>query len=349
MRSGWFIVPWVLAALLVVVGCDRAGSARSAGSTRSVQSVGGDGPIRVTLSVDPTAITTAGRSVVRLEARLAPGLSVKEIDLSKSLPEGLSVVDSRFDARLAEGGSSLVVREWVVEPFLAGEYAVGPITVEATEKDANKEASGGSRAAPEPVRTEAVKIAVASVLKAGEEEMAAAKPVVDPPYETPVWVWWSLGGLAVLLAGTAWFIAARRRRAARGPEPVFAPAHEVALRRMSELMSRKLVEAGRFKEFYEEASLILRRYIEDRFGLHAPERTTEEFLAETRSSSALMEEDVRVLRRFLGHCDLVKFAAVIPSTPEAEGVAATVREFVERTRDVEKVVRIDVPSGGVGA
>jgi hypothetical protein len=110
---------------------------------------------------------------------------------------------------------------------------------------------------------------------------------------------------------------------------------------MAMLLSRRLVEAGRFKEFYDDASLILRRYIEDRFGLHAPERTTEEFLNETRASAVLMDEDVRILRKFLSHCDMVKFAAVIPSTPEAEGVAATVREFVDRTKDAERVVQVE--------
>ena len=37
---------------------------------------------------------------------------------------------------------------------------------------------------------------------------------------------------------------------------------------------------GRIKEFYERISNILRHYIEHRFDLHAPERTTEEFLYE---------------------------------------------------------------------
>jgi hypothetical protein len=122
---------------------------------------------------------------------------------------------------------------------------------------------------------------------------------------------------------------------------VFIPAHELAMQRLAALMFRRLVEAGRFKEFYDEASLILRCYIEDRFGLHAPERTTEEFLEETRSSSALMDDDVRVLRKFLSHCDMVKFAAVIPSTPEAEGIAATAREFIDRTKNAERVVQVE--------
>ncbi len=334
-----------LAVAMGIAGCDRAPSDSQSSRTESVQTLGKDGPIRATLRVSPTAITTAERIAVRLEVRLASGVELGDVDLAKSLPEGLSVVDVKSDRRAAEGGAMIVVREWSVEPFLAGEYEIGTIKVEGEQKGKASDPASRRAGTGPPMQTAPVKVVVSSVLKAGEEELAEAKPIVEAPYETPVWVWWALGGGAVCAGALAWWIAARRRRAARGPEPVYVSAHELAMRRMGELMARRLVEAGRFKEFYEEASLILRRYIEDRFGLHAPERTTEEFLDETRSSAMLMEDDVRVLRKFLGHCDMVKFAAVIPSTPEAEGVAATVREFVERTQDAGRVVQMEEVDG----
>ena len=53
---------------------------------------------------------------------------------------------------------------------------------------------------------------------------------------------------------------------------------------------------------------MLRHYIEDRFGLRAPEQTTEEFLAELRQKHVFGERQKDLLRAFLEHCDLVKFA-----------------------------------------
>lgn len=311
----------VFVAASLIAGCGRAPSAAQSQQADAVQVVGEGGPVRLTLRVSPTALTTAERISVRLEALMASGLELGDIDLAKSLPEGLTVVDLTSDRRAAENGATVVIREWRIEPFLAGEYEIGTLQV-------NK------------VETAPVKVVVLSVLKPGEEDLAEAKPIVEPPAETPLWVWWAIGGAGALAIALMLFISSHRRRAARGPDPVFIPAHELAMQRLAALMSRRLVEAGRFKEFYEEASLILRRYIEDRFGLRAPERTTEEFLTETRSSSLLMEDDVRVLRKFLSHCDMVKFAALIPSAPEAEGVAATVREFIDRTKNAERVVQI---------
>lgn len=321
--SARLLLFWIVCvAASVLAGCGRAPSAARSSQSEAVQVVGEGGPLQVTLRVSPTLLTTAERISVRIEARAASGVEPGDIDLAKSLPEGLSIVGQKTDRRATEHGATLVIREWTVEPFLAGEYEIGALKVNDVE-------------------TTPVDVVVSSVLKPGEEELAEAKPIVDPPAEAPRWVWWAMGGAGALAIIFAWIIAAGRRRVARGPDPVFIPAHELAMQRLAGLMSRRLVEAGRFKEFYDEASLILRCYIEDRFGLHAPERTTEEFLEETRSSSALMDDDVRVLRKFLSHCDMVKFAAVIPSTPEAEGVAGTVREFIDRTKNAERVVQVE--------
>ena len=43
-------------------------------------------------------------------------------------------------------------------------------------------------------------------------------------------------------------------------------------------------------QFYQELSMILRRYIEGRFGLSAPEQTTEEFLVSIEEISFFASE-----------------------------------------------------------
>ena len=68
----------------------------------------------------------------------------------------------------------------------------------------------------------------------------------------------------------------RRKAGAEREEKI--PAHEQAYRELERLLARELIEKGQVKEFYAGVSGVLRRYIENRFGLKAPERTTEEFL-----------------------------------------------------------------------
>ena len=55
---------------------------------------------------------------------------------------------------------------------------------------------------------------------------------------------------------------------------------------------------------------IIRRYLEDRFELRAPELTTEEFLTVAGTPVLLSHEHQKLLRDFLRQADLVKFAGV---------------------------------------
>ena len=118
------------------------------------------------------------------------------------------------------------------------------------------------------------------------------------------------------------------------------PAHEIAYARLRALVAENLVEVGRIKEFYERISGILRYYIEDRFDLHAPERTTEEFLSELQHTSVLEISDKDVLGEFLVHCDLVKFARHAPTTEQIQRSFDLVKDFIERTRSDERQVDV---------
>jgi hypothetical protein len=316
----------------VVPGCDRASREQAA----VVQEKSASG-LTARVSLDRAAISTAERAVLTIDTTTPAGWEPQVVDLAGFLPEGLTLVEARPETRRGGGAAALTLRrEYVIEPFLDGKFEIKPIEIVASKRVA---AGVPSDAPPEAVSvtTDPIALEVASVLKQGETDLAATKGVVDPREPTP-WLLIGLGGAALLMGAgvTAWLL--MRKREVVAPPPVLVPAHELALRRLDGLMAKRLVESGRFEPFYAEASWILRTYIEDRFGLHAPDRTTEEFLQESRTSAVLVDEDVRVLERFMGHVDLVKFAAVTPSEREAQSVAGTVREFIERTRAADKLV-----------
>ena len=159
-----------------------------------------------------------------------------------------------------------------------------------------------------------------------------------PAEPWPWWVWVVAGAVVVVIAGgiTTWVVLAKRRSGI--VVRIFKSAHEVAYLRLRALVAEDLVEAGQLKAFYERLSSILRHYIEDRFDIKAPERTTEEFLAELKWTNTLAAPDKEVLERFLTHCDLVKFAKHAPTTEQIQETFDLVKDFIERTKSEDRVV-----------
>ena len=145
------------------------------------------------------------------------------------------------------------------------------------------------------------------------------------------WVGWLLAIVAVLVvAGViAWFVRRQlaKRSAELAPLPP-PPPHVVAWDRLQRALGL-IHEADRF---CVEVSLIIRDYLEQRFDLHAPDRTTEEFLFELQSSQRLAEGHKQLLADFLGACDMVKFAKAEPPEQELRELHEAASRLVGETQ-----------------
>ena len=80
---------------------------------------------------------------------------------------------------------------------------------------------------------------------------------------------------------------------------------------LDRLLKKGLPGRGRYKDFYVELTMVVRRYVQRKYGIKAPHLTTEEFFEEI-GARGMKSED---LRKFLESADLVKFAGV-QATPE---------------------------------
>ena len=145
------------------------------------------------------------------------------------------------------------------------------------------------------------------------------------------WVGWLLAIVAVLVVTgvIAWLV--RRQLAKRSAElapPPPPPPHVVAWDRLQRALGL-IHEADRF---CVEVSLIIRDYLEQRFDLHAPDRTTEEFLFELQSSQRLADGHKQLLADFLGACDMVKFAKAQPPEQELRELHEAASRLVGETQ-----------------
>jgi hypothetical protein len=80
---------------------------------------------------------------------------------------------------------------------------------------------------------------------------------------------------------------------------------------------------------------IVRQYIERRFGLMAPEQTTEEFLRDAGRNRALEDRHREMLASFLRAADMVKFALHMPTRGDADAAMAAANVFVDQTTPVD--------------
>lgn len=149
----------------------------------------------------------------------------------------------------------------------------------------------------------------------------SSDPAVSP------WIWGAAAVLLLALVAVGFFVFRRKK----GHLPFRAPPapHETALRELRELSA--LAREGADLEFVKRVSGILRAYIQARFGLRAPHRSTEEFLSEARQSELLDDNHQQLLAQFLAQCDLVKFARRRVAVPEMQALLLAARAFVEGT------------------
>ena len=180
------------------------------------------------------------------------------------------------------------------------------------------------------VRGQPVAILVRSLLPGDWQllDIREAKPLLVR--RRSGWPWLAIAWLALLsvAAGVIWW---KRRR--RPPEPVAPPRlpHELALEAMERLRQDELLTHAQYEEFYVRLSDIVRAYVEARFGLRAPEMTTEEFLQQALESRELSFDHRVLLQDFLTRCDLVKFAQYQPTELQAGDAFGSVERFVKDT------------------
>ena len=320
-------------AMLTYTGCRDSSEGRAETVEFEIDKSYERGPLSVHVRLDKDKLTIAETLWLELQATIEPGYEVRMPKVDKVL-ESFGIVDwENLGNKLDEDNNVVSTYRYRLEPFLSGKYEMPALTFEFY--DVNSPEDETYELATEPIEVE-----VTSLLGEDRAELVIEdiEDVVEMPQEASLWWAWVL--IVVCVAGAVVACLLLRRKRVAELVRIFKPAHEIAYARLRSLVEEDLVNAGRIKEFYERISSILRHYIEHRFDLRAPERTTEEFLAELQHTDVLSVSDKESLGKFLTHCDLVKFAEHSPTSEQIQQTFDLVKEFIEKTKSEQHKVDV---------
>lgn len=268
----------------------------------AVLATGGEDGVALSVSSDSTQVDPAESVFLRVELSVPRGHSADLPDLRDRV-KGFSLAeDFTEEPQTAPDGSVTKIANWrlVPEPC-ADVYKVRPFAVLA---------DGGR-----------VSFVVGPVYfeNPPKREPVTGEMEADPKKDLPPLSWKLVGWVAAALAAAAlafagiWF--AVRFLARKVKEHRMSPI-ERAWVELDRLLKKGLPGRGRYKDFYVELTMVVRRYVQRKYGIRAPHLTTEEFLrAAADSAAGVAMGNTDSLRKFLESADMVKFAGV-EATPE---------------------------------
>ena len=265
---------------------------------------------------ETTAIDPAKSVFLRMELKVPHDRTAQMPDLRDRVVGFSLAEDFAEEPARGKDGSTTQVTNWRLVPEPCAEvYRIKPFAVKASPKIFSVRSDEGRYS-----------------FVAGPiyfENPAAREPVTgamecDPQKDLPPLSWKLVGwiGLAILavLAILVTLVWLARYIARRVKEHRMSPI-ERAWVELDRLLKKGLPGRGRYKDFYVELTMVVRRYIQRKYGIKAPHMTTEEFLRAAKPSDEL--------RRFLESADMVKFAGV-EATPEmADDATDSARAYLK--------------------
>jgi len=279
------------------------------------------GGVDLKIDADRTQIDPARSVFLRVEIKAQPGIVAELPDLRDRVVGFSLAEDFLEDPKTEKDGSTVSVANWRLVPeACANAYKIRPFVIKASPKMMSYQSDEGKFSfVAGPVRF---------------EQPAAREPVTgemecDPKKDLPPLSWKLVGWIALVLLALAAAVSAVwfgiRYAVRRVKEHRMSPI-ERAWAELDRLLKKGLPGRGRYKDFYVELTMVVRRYIQRKYGISAPHMTTEEFLRTAKPSDDL--------RRFLESADLVKFAGVDATPDMADDATESARRYLNSDNDV---------------
>ena len=286
------------------------------------------GTIEAIASVDKDEVTIGDKIKLVIRVKYKDDITIQFPEVGKQIGV-FAIKEAGFaeTPKREKDGYSVVERDYVLSSYEIGRHAIPSLKIKYKGSHGDGE-----------VATSEVTIDIKGVLKEGE--ISGDIKDIFPPVDVPtsfkrLIVWISVGMGLLLLSGIICGLVYKFKKRSKIQEQTFIKRtpHEIACELLERLSKEDLIAKGLVREYYYRITNILRHYIEDRFGLLAPERTTEEFLTEMAHTNQLDATHKILIREFLERCDMVKYAKYGPSKSEIKETYDAAKRFIDETME----------------
>ncbi len=280
-------------------------------------------PVKLKAFVDKTSIFIGDKIKYTVKVKANNGVELQLPEFGDNLAE--FTIRDFGSSKGGFWGTRTLTQWYLLDIYETGEFSIPGAIVKyrLAGKEEWKE-----------LNTDEISVVVMSVLDKDDKEPEIRDIKGPVSYRDWTFFFIILSAIPVIIAILIlirYLVNRKKMRVASAP-PV--PAHEIAIKALNQLMKQKYIETGETQQHYFELSNIVRHYLENRFQLKAPEMTTEEFLSILRSSSVLNIDQKNLLREFLSHCDMVKFAKYIPEDIENNSSYDFAKKLIDQTKEV---------------
>ncbi len=311
------------------------------------------GPVKATVKVWPAKPTLGDAIYARLEIDAPAGVAI-DAPFQEAGDQRLGrfrVVAFTRDTQRKPDGGQHHEQTYTLDAPSSGRQRIPPLRFEMTDArqgqgQGQAQGSGSAAGKPQEVLTDEVPLEIAPLpAETASAPLKAALGELDPDVGGIGWL--TLLGIASLVAvvGSALALGYRALRARHRIERQRS-AYDEAVARLRALDSAGPPDDTAADAWFVALSAIVRRYLEQRYEIRAPELTTEEFLLVATARPEMSGDHRGLLRSFLERCDRVKFAGYRPDADESLATLKAARGFIEDTRLREPIAVARRPGHG---
>jgi hypothetical protein len=285
--------------------------------------IAADRAVTLTADTDKTSVSIGDKVRYRIKVRTDKDMKIKFPDFGENLAE--FAIRDFGSSKGGFFGSKTLMQWYELDIYETGKFTIPPAVIKYRRSDKEQ----WNEAVSDSIEIEVLSLLDNNGEKGDIRDIKGPVSLLNLTY-----VYIILAMIAVTIVMSLIIILLKKRRKSEKTLTPSRPAHEIAYEALKELLNRNYLKAGKVQEYYFEMSNIVRHYIENRFHLKAPEMTTEEFLLTLNNSEVLNPAQKGIMREFLSHCDMVKFAKYLPDDKEIESSYDSAKKFVDQTKEV---------------